>query len=315
MNVHGISKRRFSRRRCLQVGAAGMLGLNVAELSQLQALSAPNNAAANRRAHSCVFIFLFGGPSHIDLWDMKPDAPVEVRGDFRPVATNVPGVDLCEHLPLLAQQMDKICLLRSMTHHMPVHGPACSEIYSGREYFGPPVTDQARPEDWPSLSSLITRFGQRRQGLPNSVVLPWYTQFVGQDRRIAGQTGGRMGEEFNPFLVEGNPNSKEFRVQGLSLPAEVTAARFERRQLLRRQLDQLDTRRFAGIKKMELVETNYQTALSMLKDARVGRSFELERESVQMRERYGKSRIGQSLLLARRLVATGVALIGLHSDA
>ena len=112
MNVHGISKRRFSRRRCLQVGAAGMLGLNVAELSQLQALSAPNNAAANRRAHSCVFIFLFGGPSHIDLWDMKPDAPVEVRGDFRPVATNVPGVDLCEHLPLLAQQMDKICLLR-----------------------------------------------------------------------------------------------------------------------------------------------------------------------------------------------------------
>jgi hypothetical protein len=314
MNVHGISKRRFSRRRCLQVGAAGMLGLNVAELSQLQALSAPNNAAANRRAHSCVFIFLFGGPSHIDLWDMKPDAPVEVRGDFRPVATNVPGVDLCEHLPLLAQQMDKICLLRSMTHHMPVHGPACSEIYSGREYFGPPVTDQARPEDWPSLSSLITRFGQRRQGLPNSVVLPWYTQFVGQDRRIAGQTGGRMGEEFNPFLVEGNPNSKEFRVQGLSLPAEVTAARFERRQLLRRQLEQLDTKRFAGIKKMELVETNYQTALSMLKDARVGRSFELERESVQMRERYGKSRIGQSLLLARRLVETGVSLIGVNWD-
>ncbi|MBT6496007.1 MAG: DUF1501 domain-containing protein, partial [Planctomycetaceae bacterium] len=283
MNVRGNSTRRFSRRHCLQVGASGMLGLNAVELARLQALSAEGEGTANRRANSCVFIFLFGGPSHIDLWDMKPEAPVEVRGDFHPVPTNVPGIDVCEHLPLLAQQMDKICLLRSMTHHMPVHGPACSEIYSGREYFGPPVTDQARPQDWPSLSSLITRFGQQRRGLPNSVVLPWYTQFVGQDRRIAGQTGGRMGEEFNPFLVEGNPNDKEFRVQGLSLPTEVTSGRFERRQHLRKQLQTLDGDRFVGIEKTELVETNYQTALSMLEDARVGRAFELQRENAKMR--------------------------------
>ena len=95
MNSRDRSTRRFSRRRCLQIGASGMLGLNLAELSRLRAFSAPSDAAANPRAHSCVFIFLFGGPSHIDLWDMKPDAPVEIRGDFQPVATNVPGVDLC----------------------------------------------------------------------------------------------------------------------------------------------------------------------------------------------------------------------------
>src|SRR4029078_10869908 len=101
------------------------------------------------------------GPSHIDLWDMKPAAPVGIRGDFQPISTNVPGIQLCEHLPQPAQQMDKFCLLRSMTHHMPVHGPACSEMYTGREYFGPPTTDQEKPEDWPSTGSLVTRFAPR----------------------------------------------------------------------------------------------------------------------------------------------------------
>lgn len=314
MSLFDESFRRMTRRRTLQVGGLSALGLDVAGLAQLRALTAAEGGASRPRANSCVFLFLFGGPSHIDLWDMKPEAPVEIRGDFQQVATNVPGIEICEHLPLMAQQMDKICLLRSMTHHMPVHGPACSEVYSGREYFGPPVTDQARPNDWPSLSAMVTRFGERRRGLPNSVVLPWYTQFVGQDKRIAGQTGGRMGEEFNPFLVEGNPNGKEFGVEGLNLPQDISATRFARRQQLRRDLETLDAQRFAGVEKTELVETNYRTALSMLEEARVGQAFELERESTETRAAYGRTRIGQSLLLARRLVETGVSLVGVNWD-
>ena len=137
------------RRELLQVGSLGLAGLGSDLLTGLQRTV---RGAEAPRAKSCVFLFLFGGPSQIDLWDQKPKAPVEIRGDFTPVQTKVPGMHLCEHLPRLAQQADKLCLLRSMTHRMNVHGPACSEVFTGRDYQGPPVTDQATPEDWPSLA-------------------------------------------------------------------------------------------------------------------------------------------------------------------
>lgn len=125
---------------------------------------------------------------------MKPNASAEIRGEFQPVATRVPGIQICEHLPRLAQQMDKVCLLRSMQHRMNVHGPACSEVFSGRPYHSAPITDQATPDDWPSLNAMTMRYGNSQTGLPPSVVLPWYLQFPGQGAKIAGQTGGRMGE-------------------------------------------------------------------------------------------------------------------------
>lgn len=164
-----------SRRRFVESGLLSWLGLDALALAALRRQSAADatTSGERHRRNACVFVFLFGGPSHIDLWDMKPDAPREIRGEFAPVSTRVPGIQISEHLPALAEQMDKLCLLRSMTHHMNVHGPACSELYSGREYFGPPVTDQATPEDWPSLAALATRFGPAQQAVPNSVVLPW----------------------------------------------------------------------------------------------------------------------------------------------
>src|SRR5260370_15203337 len=220
------------RRRLLQLAGINALGLTVPQLFQLRAGTAAAAPAARHKANSCVFIFLFGGPSHIDLWDMKPRAPAEIRGEFDPVATNVPGIEICEHLPRLAQVMDKLCILRSMTHRMNVHGPACSEIFSGREYFGPPVTDQARPEDWPSLSAMTMRHGRSPIGLPASVVLPWYLQFPGQSLRIAGQTGGRMGEQHNAMLLEADAG--RFRLGGLALEEDVPWIRLRhRRELLK----------------------------------------------------------------------------------
>ena len=154
----------FERRSLLRSSVA--LSLGAVQASQIPLLrrssvgaaeGSKQAVAANDRAKSCVFIFLFGGPSHIDLWDMKPSAPAEIRGEFQPVSTSVPGIQMCEHLPLLGQQMHRFCLLRSMRHQMPVHGPACSEIYSGRPYFGPPITDQATPEDWPSIAAMVHR--------------------------------------------------------------------------------------------------------------------------------------------------------------
>ena len=262
------SNPQITRRHWLQQGAAGSLGVGILPLGTLDAAG---KSTSPPRANACVFLFLFGGPSHIDMWDMKPDAPAQIRGEFQPVATRVAGMDLCEHLPMLAKQADKFCLLRSMTHDMRVHGPACSEIYSGRPYFGPPVTDQATPFDWPSMASLVTRFGSQRRGLPNSVVLPWYTQFVGQDRRIAGQSGGHQLES-----VE----------QSSSLSTGMPA-------------------RFEG---------HVRKAVEMLSTPKVGAAFDLRPEPAAIRERYGRTKVGQSLLLARRLVEAGVSLVTVNWD-
>jgi hypothetical protein len=249
-----------------------------------------------------VFLFLFGGPSHIDLWDMKPGAPAEVRGEFSPIATKVPGIQVCEHLPRLAQVMDKVCLLRSMTHRMNVHGPACSEIFSGREYFGPPTTDQARREDWPSLSSLAMRYGTSFGGLPPSVVLPWYLQFPGQERRIAGQTGGRMGEQHNAMLLQGEAGKAE--IEGLQLSSDVSLERLQqRRELLHRLDNQLPPGDVA-----KAFDGHAHRAYELLASG-ASAVLDSQREPATLRERYGASPVGQSLLLARRLVEAGVELV------
>ncbi|REK25588.1 MAG: DUF1501 domain-containing protein [Planctomycetota bacterium] len=293
-----------NRRAALQVGGLSLLGLNALQLDRLRA----NSTTSQPRANSCVFIFLFGGPSHIDLWDMKPDAPVENRGDFNPVPTKVPGIDLCEHLPLLAQQTDKLCLLRSMTHGMNVHGPACSEILTGREYPFPPTTDMERPEDWPSISALTMQYGRQQPGLPNSIVLPWYLQFPGQERLIAGQRAGRMGRGRDAMLVEGDPSQPDFAMQGFLLPEDVSHARLvERRRVLSKLAEQAD-QRVEEISDVRDFEQNHLQAYEML-NRKAGQAFDLSGESPKLRERYGESKIAQSFLLARRLVEAGVSLV------
>jgi len=305
-----------SRRELLRVGGLSLLGLNSVDLSRLRAAApvAATDSTLEGKIRSCVFVFLFGGPSHIDLWDMKPRAPLEIRGDFKPIATRVPGIQICEHLPLLAEQMDKLCLLRSMEHRMPIHGPACSEMFTGRPYFGPPVTDQARPEDWPSLASMTMRYGERHAALPPAVVLPWYIQFAGQDKRVAGQTGGRMGELNNPFLVQGDPSDEKFQVQGIRLEDDTPVDRIlARRELLR----QLDASRPSSLRAEPTVKTyskHLDTAFSMLGDLRANEAFQINKEPKSVRARYGDDKFSQSLLLARRLVEAGVSLITVNWD-
>src|SRR5262245_871902 len=297
-----------TRRELLRLGGLTAMGLTMTDLARLRA-RAGSAAQAEPRANSCVFVFLFGGPSHIDLWDMKPDAPLEIRGEFKPIDTAVPGIRLCEHLPLLCQRMDRFCLLRSMTHQMPVHGPACSEMYTGRPYFGPPVTDQATPEDWPSIAAIVERYGKRSAGWPPSIVIPWFTQFAGQDRPIAGQTGGRMGTSFRPFLVKGDPRELDLQVAGLRLPDDLPVNRIDARYALLRALEpnaRKTARQGAGEPSFH---GHYATALAMLGNEYARRALELAREPQPVSERYGDHTFGQSLLLARRLVEAGISLV------
>lgn len=293
-----------SRREWLRVGALSTFGLTTTALQRLRATTPTNSPEGEkRRRNSCVFVFLFGGPSHIDLWDMKPSAPELVRGEFNSIATAVPGIRVCEHLPRFARVMDKVCLLRSMTHRMNVHGPACSELFSGRPYFTAPTTDQASREDWPSLSAMVTRHGQPHNGLPPAAVLPWYVQFPGQAKRIAGQSGARMGERYNPFLVNGELARDDYVLEGLSLPVEMTRTRLEGRLSL---LDQLQSR--TGPVDTESDDRNRRIA-EQLVGTRAGEAFDLRREPQALRDRYGRTAVGQSLLLARRLVEAGVSLV------
>lgn len=302
----------LSRREWLRVGGLSLLGLSSAQLAALRTAQGADGGA--RRYNSCIFIFLFGGPSHIDLWDMKPEAPLEIRGEFKPIATRVPGIQVCEHLPKIAAQMDRLCLLRSMEHRMPVHGPACSEMFSGRPYFGPPTTDQAKNEDWPSLSSLAMRFGQRRAALPQAVVLPWYLQFAGQDKRIAGQTGGRMGELSNPFLVQGDPSDRRFQVEGIRLADDVGIDRVRARHALLRELEATLPHSLTASPSVEMFSHHVDAAFSMLGDLRAGRAFQIDDEPAEVRARYGTSKFAQSLLLSRRLVEAGVSLVTVNWD-
>jgi hypothetical protein len=265
-------------------------GLTLPVLARLRAASPDSR----RRRNRCIFLFLFGGPSHIDLWDMKPDAPDLVRGEFKPAATNVPGIRICDQLPRFARIMDKVCLLRSMTHRMNVHGPACSEVFSGRPYHAPPTTDQATREDWPALSALVARYATARAGLPPSAVLPWYLQFPGQGRRIAGQSGGRMGERYNALLVNGE-------MADAKLIDDVPMGRLRSRRTL---AERLDARSPANAE----IERHREVAFDLL-GSRGGEAFDLRREPAAVRDRYGRTAVGQSLLLARRLVEADVGLV------
>lgn len=288
----------LTRRELLRIGGLSLCGLSLADLRA----ASPNKP----RFRSCVFVFLFGGPSHVDLWDMKPAAPAEIRGEFHPVATSVPGIQVCEHLPHLARQMRHLCLLRSMTHQMPVHGPACSEVYSGRPYFGPPITDQAKPEDWPSLAALVMRYGRSAGKLPPSVVLPWHTQFVGQDRRIAGQTGGRMSERYNPVLLDSDPSRSDVALPGFDVQPDLTALRLDQRRQLLAQLD-------PGQQHTPLAR-HARMAYGMLEQPAFREALDLRRAPTRQRESYGRTKFGQSLLLARRLVEVGIPLITVNWD-
>lgn len=303
-----LTGKSLPRRELLRIGGLSLLGLSAGRLAQLRA-DGPADNGKQPRAKACIFFFLFGGPSQIDLWDMKPQAGPEIRGEFQPAATNVPGIQICEHLPLLAKQMDKLCLLRSMSHRMNVHGPACSEIFTGRPYFGPPTTDQATREDWPSLSSLTTRFGNSKRGLPPSVVLPWYLQFTGQAKKIAGQTAGRMGDSYSAMLVQGDIGRSDFELAGLQLPKDVPWERtVNRRDLLSTIQESASSPKSNFGNGLTMLDENRRRAWSLL-EHRAGEVLDLQREKPETREKYGQTTVGQSLLMARRLVEAGVSLV------
>jgi hypothetical protein len=292
----------MGRRELLRAGSLGLFGLGLPAL--LQAREAV--PARPCKARSCILLFMWGGPAHQDTWDMKPHAPAEYRGEFKPIATRVPGIQVCEHLPRLARHADKLAILRSMTHTDVNHTTATAFLLTGRGVR--PGAD--RGEDWPSYGSVLGWLGRGRGLLPPSVsmmpVVPnGAPRFVEESH---GQDAGWLGPVYHPLRIDADASKPDYRVGELELRADVSAAREEGR---RRLLGSLDRQRRGLERQLDVaaMRSHYERAFNLLAARGAARAFDLTREPHRIRERYGMNIHGQAVLQARRLVEAGVPLV------
>jgi hypothetical protein len=293
----------FYRRDVLKLGFAGVFGLTLPQMLRLEArarASAPPQARRNsRQADSVILVWLGGGPATIDMWDLKPDAPEGIRGTFRPITTNAAGIQICEHLPQIAQVMDRCTVIRSLHHFIPAHGPATVHMTTGN-----------RPTpalQYPSLGSLATRMLPPRQGVPA------YVSFNELRNGSAG-SGGYLGTAFNPFIVEGNAvgrGNTNMRVRGITLPTGFTLEQLEDRDGLMRGFDEGFRGADRSADLADGLDAFHRQALDILRSDRTRNAFNLEQESQATRQRYGPTPFGQGALAARRLVEAGVRFVTL----
>jgi hypothetical protein len=312
----GFRRLGLTRRGALWAGALSLTGLGLPELYAAQAAVASSGRGAGfGRARSCILIFQWGGPSQLDTWDPKPDAPAEIRGEFGTIATSVPGVRISEHFPLLAAQTHRLAIVRSMSHDDPAHLSTAHRLLTG--HLAPtPYSDAAgpSPRDWPHLGSLVARCHPSEGAIPPAVTMPWVVAHpAAPGGKAPGQHGGWLGKGYDPFRVEGDPNAQGFRVDGLGQPDGVTPERMDgRRSLLEALRDPV-----AVESKSARAWDGFQgRALDALASAEARGAFRIDREDPRVRDRYGRNIHGQCLLLARRLVEAGVKLVTVnwHND-
>jgi len=295
----------ITRRELLRFGGLGALGLG-------SALGSPALAAGGGgfgKARSLLFISLFGGPSHQDMWDMKPDAPAEVRGEFKPIRTNVPGIEITEHLPKLAQMADRYALVRSVTHADNGHGSAMYAGFTGWPHPLPntnPIPDVA---DYPTYGAVVSELRPPTRLVPPFVVVGG-TQFV-CGNQIPGQRAGFLGPAREPFVVEQDPNAASFRVPELSLAPDFTTLRLDRRRSLLSAVERgaALAERGAAAASMDAVQ---RRAFDLLGSAAVRGALDLSPEKAPLRDRYGRTTFGQSLLLGRRLIEAGIPCVSVN---
>jgi hypothetical protein len=297
-----------TRREFLRVGGLSLAGLTLPELLRARA----NGDAPRGRARSCIQLFMWGGPSQHETFDLKPHAPEGVRGEFRPIETNVPGIRICEHLPLLARRADRYAIVRSLTHTGVNHGTSAYHVLTGHVHSSPGTLRHPAPTDMPSVGCAVSRFGRQARELPAYVALPSVLH-DGDGGEVPGQGPGVLGGRYAPFLVAGDVTRPDFSIETLTLPGDLGGGRLRGRIGLQNALDRTGER-LAGIAARD-VDANYERAFRLLQSPKARRAFNLAAEPTAVRERYGIHPFGQSCLLARRLVEAGVPLITVYWNA
>ncbi len=244
---------------------------------------------------------------------MKPKAPSHFRGEFRPIPTSVSGIQICEHLPRLAGQADKYCLIRSMHHEHPRHGWGLYYMLTGHRHNRPDLDAPPTPDDYPGLGALVSKFALKQRGLPTAVTLPRWNRFLDLPNDYAGEKAGFLGSAYDPWLVKAEGAGQSFRLDDLALPVDVPIGRLSERRELLSALD----RRIAQWGELgQTQDALHAQAYDLLSSRAVRRAFDLAEEPDRLRDQYGRHPFGQGLLLARRLIEAGTTLVQVnwHND-
>jgi len=291
----------ITRRDFLQVGALGAIGLTLSKYAALQSLGA---VAKGNDERSVILIFNLGAPSQLDTWDMKPDAPREVRGPFKPISTNNPDIQISEIFPRHAKLADKFSLVRTCYHTAAaVHDTGHQMMQTGRLFTGGINT--------PHAGCALSYLAGRRGDLPAHVILPEPMGPTGGNLSH-GQDAGFLGKAYDPFVLNADPSTKDFKVPDLLPPNDIGEARLQRRRALRQVVDQT-VKDFEASPNAQLMDANFASAYRLMTSDKARLAFDLSKEPDSVRERYGLTRFGQSCLLARRLIEAGVRFVTVNT--
>lgn len=299
----------IDRRGFLRLGSLG--GLSLAQLLRLQHLQAGElaqapGAAAPTKEVNCIFIFIIGGMAHQDMWDPKPEAPSEVRGDFTPIDTAVPGIQVSNLLPHVARVTDKLAILRSLTHNDPDHTAGYHVMMTGVHPGTGPAFNRATPNNnvHPALGSTVARLGRQAGSLPPYISVPNFLNSGGP---------AFLGASCAPFVIESDPAAPDFSVRDIVLPEGITSGRNLRRQEALRRVNAFERKVEAINKQVQSLDTFYEKAYNLMTSQAAKEAFDIHREGPALREEYGMTSLGQCCLLARRLVEAGCRFVSIEN--
>ncbi len=297
-NCAGMARRDF-----IQLGLGGMMGLGLADILRLQAAEVVTPSAKSKKPVNCILVWLDGGPSHYESFDPKPDAPSEIRGEFKSIPTSVPGIHFSECVPELAKVADKMSIIRSIAHKDPNHGGGNHYMMTGAPT-PVPVACGAFVTFHPSFGSMVSYDRGVRNGLPAYMSLPQVSRSGGPNF---------LGGQHAPFVIGGNPDSKNFQVRDVVLPSDISEGRAENRQALRKSLDQmLRINDKLADDPTVTFDKFYEQGLNLVASPEAQAAFDIAKESDKVRESYGRNDFAQRLLMARRLVEVGVSFVTVY---
>jgi uncharacterized protein (DUF1501 family) len=283
------------RRDFLHAGALTSLGLGLTDFLGMKAQGAVADKDMN-----CIMLFLVGGPSQLDTWDMKPDAPSEIRGPYKPIKTNVPGIEISENFPRMAKQADQYAIIRSCYHTAAaVHDTGHQMMQTGRLFQG--------GVEYPHIGCVLSKLKGPKGDVPAHVLLPKPIGNTGGNMPH-GQNAGFLGKMYDPFVLNADPSDPNFKVPDLLPPDYLTALRVDRRRNWREMVD-TSVSKFETSQDARLLDSTFHSAYTLMSSEKARAAFELDKEPADVRERYGRNRFGQGCLLARRMIEAGVRFV------
>ncbi|RMG36366.1 MAG: DUF1501 domain-containing protein [Planctomycetota bacterium] len=308
------------RRELLQIGYSALLGVTASQAfgERVRSASAAERSAGQPvsgptpERKSVLIVFLTGAASHHDTFDIKPQAPAEIRGEFEPIATSVPGFRICEHLPQLAARADRYAVIRTLSHGDNNHLMSTHHVLTGEKQPGGFFDKVASRDDWPNYAAGCAYVRPPANGIPSGVNLP--TFLMQGPLTWPGQHAGFLGPKYDPWQITGDPNRDDFRVDYLTLPPGLDVHRLENRRRLLREID-AQQRQLAAVGEAGRFTQAQELAFSVMTSGGLARAFRLDLEPAAVRERYGRHTFGQSLLLARRLIEVGVPVVQVNIGA